>query len=151
MKAAYEPLTDAEWALVEAIFSDDARQTTLKPRTDARACADAVLHVLTIKRGWHRGALPQDMRYPSMATVYRRYIEWKNGGALAKAIAILTDTRAFEERQRGSKATPKPERASFCFGAAEILAAMQSAARARLMEGKPATWKCEVIDECTAA
>jgi transposase len=142
----YEPLTDAEWALVEELFQERGLSPKGHPRMSPRICVDAVLHVLTIKCGWNSRGLPKNLGYPSTLTVYRRYIEWRDSGVMAKAIERLTSTRGvFEERRPANNPDqrPKAPRPVHLFCGAEILESMQAAARARLLEGKPANWKCE--------
>lgn len=147
MKPTYAPLTDAEWALVGDLFSSRDAGLPRRPRVNARLCADAVFHVLTVKCGWKDGGLPKNVGYPSIQTVYRRYIEWRDSGVLPKAIALLNGSRGVVEPER-TEEKPKLKRAGCNFGGAENLEAMQAIARGRLMEGKPANWK--VRDEATA-
>ncbi|MGB8422202.1 transposase [Paraburkholderia sp.] len=165
MTAAYKPLTHLEWEKVYAFFEYE-KQLHGRPRLSVRATVDAVLHVLTVKCGWYD--MPRNCGYPSYQTARRRHEEWKDSGALGKAMAVLNaGGRQFQMRpaigvvKQPSALLPvakEPEETPVgnkevvyvptLFRAAETLEAMQTIARARMMEGKPANWK--VRDEETA-
>jgi transposase len=148
MKASYKPLTHLEWEKVFAFF-EYSEQGHGRPRGDVRAAVNAVLHVLTVKCGWD--CLPEDRGYPSPPTVRRRHYEWKDSGALDKAMAILRDGGRQFEPHAPMCAVKKPcdllpagkpvVRMSTLYSAAETLEAMQQTARERLIAGVPANWK----------
>jgi transposase len=160
VKPTYKPITDLEWEMVHAFF-EYSEQGHGRPRGDVRAAVNAVLHVLTVKCGWD--GLPGDHGYPSPPTVRRRHYEWKDSGALDKAMAILRDGgRRFEPHapmcaiKRPSdllpvvaEENPVPQtpvvRVSTLYRAVETLEAMQLVAQQRLLAGIPANWK--VSDE----
>jgi transposase len=141
VKPTYKPLTHLEWEKVCGFFEYEAVGHG-RPRCDVRVAVDAVLHVMTTKCGWD--GLPEDRGYPSPVTVKRRHGEWKDSGALDKAMAYLcADGRQFYAWQFDPVEEKPVKRASTLYRAAETLEAMQQTARERLMAGIPANWREE--------
>lgn len=137
---SYTPLTDAEWASVQHVFSTYIYQRGAPSRFSDRICLDAILHAMTI--GCAFSELPENLGYPKRQALYRRAASMRSSEALPKAIAILRRAgRALPEEPEND---PEPEElpaAPRSFGAQATIEAMQAAARARLVRGLPPDWR----------
>jgi putative transposase len=83
----FEELTDAEWALIEELFPNEAvpPERSGRRRVEPRTVVNAMLWALSTGHGWCR--LPG--RYPSRPTCVRRFAEWQADGTLAEIVRRL--------------------------------------------------------------
>jgi transposase len=80
-------LTDEQWLLIADLFANPQPSPKGgRPMADPRACFEGVVWMLRSGARWKD--LPS--RFPSRATVHRRFVEWVGGGVLEQAWRRLT-------------------------------------------------------------
>ena len=82
-------LTDAQWAVVDALISEPPRRKggRGRPWKDRRAVLNGVLRVLRTGAPW--AELPD--RYPSYQTCHRRFQQWVRSGILKGVLEALAE------------------------------------------------------------
>ncbi|GGR06423.1 hypothetical protein GCM10008957_19030 [Deinococcus ruber] len=79
----WAPLSDAQWAAVRGMLESPASRG--RPRADARAVLDATLWFVASGLPWKD--LPT--HFPPVATVHRRYQQWRGDGTLQRVLQEL--------------------------------------------------------------
>lgn len=82
-------LTDEQWAAIVPLIPAPPRRFDRRgrPRREDRAVLNGILWVLRTGAAWHD--LPA--RYPSYPTCYRRFQQWRRGGAMDQILTALVE------------------------------------------------------------
>ena len=82
-------LTDAQWAVVEALLPRPAMRADRRgrPRQDDRKILDGIFWILRTGAQWEE--LPR--RFPPKSTCHDRFQEWNRSGVLAEVLRALAE------------------------------------------------------------
>jgi transposase len=85
----FESLTDAQWALLEPLFTTPAKRGRGKPHAPWRTVVNSILAVLLTGIKW--AALPKSEPFASKSASHRWFVEWDKNGFLAQILGLLRE------------------------------------------------------------
>lgn len=88
-------VTDKQWKAIKQYFQKPRLRTDRcgRPWRDSREVFNGILWILRTGAAWHD--LP--VRYPSYQTCHRRFLQWIEDGAIARALHALTESVTQED------------------------------------------------------
>lgn len=86
----FESLTDAQWALLEPLFTTPEKRGRGKPHAPWRTVLNSILFVLL--RGMKWSALPKSEEYASKSASHRWFVEWDKTGFLGQILGVLCES-----------------------------------------------------------
>lgn len=109
----FEPLTDLQWQVLQALFPTPAKRTRGKPHTPWRSVVNSILYVLFTGVKWE--ALPKTPEYSSKSAAHRWFKIWKANGKLDQVLTKLNELSVMvtslsfpPTRRRLPKEQPQP-------------------------------------------
>ncbi len=89
---SYQPLTDLQWQVLEALFPNPAKRGRGKPHTAWRKVLNSILYVLCTKTKWE--SLPKEGEFASKSAAHRWFKIWRKSGLLDQVLAKLQELSA---------------------------------------------------------
>ncbi|HEV7737586.1 MAG TPA: transposase [Chlamydiales bacterium] len=83
----FQSLTDAQWALLEPLFTTPVKRGRGKPHAPWRAVVNSILAVLLTGIKW--AGLPKGEEFASKSASHRWFVEWDKNGFLSQMLTVL--------------------------------------------------------------